>query len=250
MNSVILCNIENMLTTRGLKIIYKSLTKSEVDTVCCLIAAIPKDFVKNVTLSWDSKRDILVKANVPTLIYWCNFDYNSRDHNKLLKKCQKNTSPILEKCLQTVKVHGIHNFDRIIIIVRRTKHQIVDIKKNHKHTTAIIYNKQRLDIFSSAYFKFNILKHVLVPKHIVLSMKELRDITIKYGHGEIPPSMNDISDFISKMPSISVYDPVVRILGGISPINKSNLCTGTVFKIQRNNNDDISYRKVKHDLGL
>jgi len=50
--------------------------------------------------------------------------------------------------------------------------------------------------------QFNILKHVLVPDHRVMSEKEVKEILLKY---------NIIS--ISLLPDISRFDPVARVIG-------------------------------------
>jgi|TARA_Y100000310_G_C20416135_1_gene684414 DNA-directed RNA polymerase subunit H len=71
----------------------------------------------------------------------------------------------------------------------------------------------------------NILKHVLVPEHTVLSKDEKQKL------------LDDLKISESQLPSISIKDPVVMLLKTIA---------GDVIKIIRKsgNNTHTSYRRV------
>lgn len=66
-----------------------------------------------------------------------------------------------------------------------------------------------VNIINMKMFLFNILEHVLVPKHRILSNKEKDDVYEQY---------NIIND--SEMPEISRFDPVAKIIG----IKPGQLC--------------------------
>jgi DNA-directed RNA polymerase subunit H (RpoH/RPB5) len=50
--------------------------------------------------------------------------------------------------------------------------------------------------------QFNILKHVIVPEHRVMTDKEVKDIMVKYN-----------ITHTNQLPDISRFDPVARVIG-------------------------------------
>ena len=86
-------------------------------------------------------------------------------------------------------------------ISSQTKKKIQEIK-----------NELLIEIFTLSELTVNIIEHELVPKHILLSLKEKEDLLKRYR----------IKD--SQLPKILMSDPVARYLG---------LKRGDVVKIER-----------------
>tara|TARA_Y100000816_G_C26093740_1_gene578390 strand:- start:1586 stop:2212 length:627 start_codon:yes stop_codon:yes gene_type:complete len=95
--------------------------------------------------------------------------------------------------------------DELLIIVKD------DINDSIKNMLIHIWNSQKIFItmISIKRLQYNILKHNLVPEHIILTEEEKKDVKKKY---------NVIED--SKFPEISRFDPVSVIIG----LRPDNLC--------------------------
>ena len=95
--------------------------------------------------------------------------------------------------------------DELLIIVKD------DINDSIKNMLIHIWNSQKIFItmISIKRLQYNILKHNLVPEHIILTEEEKKDDKKKY---------NVIED--SKFPEISRFDPVSVIIG----LRPDNLC--------------------------
>jgi DNA-directed RNA polymerase subunit H (RpoH/RPB5) len=88
--------------------------------------------------------------------------------------------------------------DTLFIIIKDEPNETIINELKHiwesEGIFIIIENIKRL--------QFNILKHVLVPKHRVMSEKEVKEIMIKYN-------ITNTNQF----PDISRFDPVARVIG-------------------------------------
>lgn len=95
--------------------------------------------------------------------------------------------------------------DELLIIVKD------DINDSIKNMLIHIWNSQKIFItmISIKRLQYNILKHNLVPEHIILTEEEKNDVKKKH---------NVIED--SKFPEISRFDPVSVIIG----LRPDNLC--------------------------
>ena len=95
--------------------------------------------------------------------------------------------------------------DELLIIVKD------DINDSIKNILIHIWNTQKIfvSIISLKRLQYNILKHVLVPEHIIMTEEEKNDVKKKY---------NIIND--SKFPEISRFDPVSYTIG----LRPGNLC--------------------------
>ena len=96
-------------------------------------------------------------------------------------------------------VKNIHeetkNLKTLIIIVLNGKANS-SVKKELKNETY-----KYVEIFERKHLIFNISKHVLVPKHILLTGEEKKDIMEKY---------NTLED---QLPKIKITDPMAKYLG-------------------------------------
>ena len=95
--------------------------------------------------------------------------------------------------------------DELLIIVKD------DINDSIKNILIHIWNTQKIfvSIISLKRLQYNILKHELVPKHIIMTEEEKNDIKKMY---------NILHD--SKFPEISRFDPVAYTIG----LRPDNLC--------------------------
>ena len=127
------------------------------------------------------------------------------------------------------KLHKLQNFDTInsnIILI--TEQQFINKKttlfKLNLPDDSFVTNTY-VRLFPAEHIRFNILDHILVPKHKVLSKEEIEELCEFY----------DSPKFIDKLPIMNIHDPVCRYLGGKD---------GTVYKIIYNDNS-IKYRIVR-----
>ena len=92
----------------------------------------------------------------------------------------------------------LSNEDELIII---SKNKINDTLRNTMKQTFIV-DKRFYNIYNLNDYLFNILKHILIPPHRILSEEEKKKIIIKYN-------ITNMSQF----PEISRFDPVAQALG-------------------------------------
>ena len=92
----------------------------------------------------------------------------------------------------------LSNDDELIII---SKDKINDTLRNTIKQTFIM-EKRFYNIYNLNDYLFNILTHVLIPPHRILSETEKKEIIIKYN-------VTNMSQF----PEISRFDPVAQALG-------------------------------------
>ena len=92
----------------------------------------------------------------------------------------------------------LSNEDELIII---SKNKINDTLRNTMKQ-AFITDKRFYNIYNLNDYLFNILKHILIPPHRILSEEEKKEIIIKYN-------ITNMSQF----PEISRFDPVAQALG-------------------------------------
>ena len=92
----------------------------------------------------------------------------------------------------------LNKTDELLIIVKD------DINDSIKNTLIQLWEQQNIfiSIISLKRLQYNILNHVLVPKHIIMSNEEKNDIKKRY---------NIVND--SKFPEISRFDPVATVIG-------------------------------------
>lgn len=114
---------------------------------------------------------------------------------------------------------------------RKLSHCIVLCDSKHKNVDKLIYYdtidpKRTVEIFEKNAMLINITKHVLVPKHRVLSEEERTELFERYH----------IQDN-SQLPKMTLSDPISRYYG---------LKKGQVVEITRNEdlNKHVSYRIV------
>jgi DNA-directed RNA polymerase I, II, and III subunit RPABC1 len=95
--------------------------------------------------------------------------------------------------------------DTLIIVIKQEPHEpLLNILKQiweQENIFIMIYNLERL--------QFNILEHVYVPKHVILTPEEAADVKKRY---------NIIKD--TELPEISRFDPVAQAIG----IRPGQLC--------------------------
>lgn len=96
--------------------------------------------------------------------------------------------------------------DELLIIIK--DQNINDTLEEFMKLTYIKYNIY-VNIINMKLFLFNLLEHVLVPEHKILSQKEKADVYEQY---------NIIGD--SEIPEISRFDPVAKTIG----IRPGQLC--------------------------
>ena len=92
----------------------------------------------------------------------------------------------------------LSNEDELIIV---SKNKINDTLRNTMKQT-FITDKRFYNIYNLNDYLFNILKHILIPPHRILSEEEKKEIIIKYN-------ITNMSQF----PEISRFDPVAQALG-------------------------------------
>ena len=92
----------------------------------------------------------------------------------------------------------LSNEDELIIV---SKNKINDTLRNTMKQ-AFITDKRFYNIYNLNDYLFNILKHILIPPHRILSEEEKKEIIIKYN-------ITNMSQF----PEISRFDPVAQALG-------------------------------------
>jgi len=92
----------------------------------------------------------------------------------------------------------LNKTDELLIIVKD------DINDSIKNTLIQLWEQQNIfiSIISLKRLQYNILNHVLVPEHIIMSNEEKNDIKKQY---------NIVND--SKFPEISRFDPVATVIG-------------------------------------
>ena len=92
----------------------------------------------------------------------------------------------------------LNKTDELLIIVKD------DINDSIKNTLIQLWEQQNIfiSIISLKRLQYNILNHVLVPEHIIMSNEEKNDIKKRY---------NIVDD--SKFPQISIFDPVATVIG-------------------------------------
>tara|TARA_Y100000004_G_C8856164_1_gene386943 strand:+ start:179 stop:802 length:624 start_codon:yes stop_codon:yes gene_type:complete len=92
----------------------------------------------------------------------------------------------------------LNKTDELLIIVKD------DINDSIKNTLIQLWEQQNIfiSIISLKRLQYNILNHVLVPEHIIMSNEEKNDIKKRY---------NIVND--SKFPEISRFDPVATVIG-------------------------------------
>jgi|TARA_Y100000389_G_C17464714_1_gene524552 DNA-directed RNA polymerase subunit H (RpoH/RPB5) len=92
----------------------------------------------------------------------------------------------------------LNKTDELLIIVKD------DINDSIKNTLIQLWEQQNIfiSIISLKRLQYNILNHVLVPEHIIMSNEEKNDIKSRY---------NIVND--SKFPQISRFDPVATVIG-------------------------------------
>ena len=92
----------------------------------------------------------------------------------------------------------LNKTDELLIIVKD------DINDSIKNTLIQLWEQQNIfiSIISLKRLQYNILNHVLVPEHIIMSNEEKNDIKNRY---------NIVND--SKFPEISRFDPVATVIG-------------------------------------
>ena len=92
----------------------------------------------------------------------------------------------------------LNKTDELLIIVKD------DINDSIKNTLIQLWEQQNIfiSIISLKRLQYNILNHVLVPEHIIMSNEEKNDIKKRY---------NIVDD--SKFPQISRFDPVATVIG-------------------------------------
>ena len=92
----------------------------------------------------------------------------------------------------------LNKTDELLIIVKD------DINDSIKNTLIQLWDQQNIfiSIISLKRLQYNILNHVLVPEHIIMSNEEKNDIKSRY---------NIVND--SKFPQISRFDPVATVIG-------------------------------------
>tara|TARA_B100000401_G_C52722118_1_gene679167 strand:- start:235 stop:858 length:624 start_codon:yes stop_codon:yes gene_type:complete len=92
----------------------------------------------------------------------------------------------------------LNKTDELLIIVKD------DINDSIKNTLIQLWEQQNIfiSIISLKRLQYNILNHVLVPEHIIMSNEEKNDIKKRY---------NIVDD--SKFPEISRFDPVATVIG-------------------------------------
>ena len=75
--------------------------------------------------------------------------------------------------------------------------------------------------------EFNVIDHILVPKHVIMSNEEVKDLLAKYN----------IS--LKQLPAISIKDPAIK---------QMDIEAGNVIKILRNSavGKSVYYRVVKN----
>lgn len=88
--------------------------------------------------------------------------------------------------------------DDLIIIIKDEPNEALQ----KLQTSIFIHDKIFITIINIERLQFNILNHVLVPKHILLSKEEKEEIFGKFN-------INNKED----IPEISRYDPVSQVLG-------------------------------------
>lgn len=92
----------------------------------------------------------------------------------------------------------LNKTDELLIIVKD------DINDSIKNTLIQLWEQQNIfiSIISLKRLQYNVLNHVLVPEHIIMSNEEKNDIKSRY---------NIVND--SKFPQISRFDPVATVIG-------------------------------------
>lgn len=103
----------------------------------------------------------------------------------------------------------LHKDDTLFVIVRTDINDTLTSKLVHLWETDKIF----VVMVSIKRLQFNILKHVLVPKHIVISEEEEKRVMKRFNISEK-----------SEFPDISRFDPVAQVIG---------LRPGNVVKIER-----------------
>jgi DNA-directed RNA polymerase subunit H (RpoH/RPB5) len=152
--------------------------------------------------------------------------------NKKIKKLDK---IVIEEIFD-----NILKFDDILIIFFKKKISVKEMKQtlktieNEKYKHLILITKikfnsyinnelkkieQYLEVFLFKNFHINIIKHVLVPKHVLLNEEDNKKIIQKFGR--------------NKLPQIKFHDPISRYF---------NCQVGDIFKIYRKN--EIYFRIV------
>lgn len=137
----------------------------------------------------------------------------------------KNTLSIMKKVIEEKAVHqkSIRRCFLVIVVHQNAKDQAVNTGMEVDNCYCQVFTKSQLII--------NITKHVLVPKHILLSDRQKRAVLNKYRVEE------------SKLPIIEANDPVARYLGmmkyDVVQIHRPSETTGIY----------ISYRICKPEIG-
>jgi len=154
--------------------------------------------------------------------------------NKKIKKLDKITIEDI--------FNNILKFDNILIVFFKNKISVKEMKQTlkmienqeYKHLiliTKIKFNsyinnelkkiEEYLEVFLFKNFHINIIKHVLVPKHVLLNEEDNKKMILKFGR--------------YKLPQIKFNDPISRYF---------NCQVGDIFKIYRK--DEIYFRIVSN----
>jgi DNA-directed RNA polymerase subunit H (RpoH/RPB5) len=93
--------------------------------------------------------------------------------------------------------HFIENEDILVIIIKEELNDTMQETIRKKQKFEWLKNNRLIIIFSLPRLQINILKHEMVPKHIII--KEVDDVKLQF---------NIVDD--SKFPEISRFDPVAQ----------------------------------------
>ena len=166
--------------------------------------------------------DILRMALVPTLVARLDDDIRLNKMSAVLSAV--NTA---KKLTGTQEIKAMN----VILVAPRKSMRV----KQHR---SLITEDGHVQLIPIERLMYNALRHTLVPKHIHMSMDELK----KHAGGK-----ERIHDFVEAMQHIGLHDPINVLLGGI-PGKHSSI--GSVYEIRRNDiTSSIAYRRVVADYG-
>lgn len=143
----------------------------------------------------------------------------------ICKKCRCND---LKKIVLNLYPEVLDKDDELIIICKE-KVQITNTKDNLKKTINHFWDKHNyyIQLFQIDALMIDITQHKLVPVHTILTDSEVKEVLKRYN------------TTIDKLPIISKYDPVSKVIG---------LRPGQVCQILRRSitaGDDIYYRRCE-----
>lgn len=132
------------------------------------------------------------------------------------------------------KNFGKNEFKNIVSNIQKSYHQdikiLIILRENENSAVRNEMNKiqnKNIEIFLQKNLTFNITKHELVPKHVLLNENEIQEVIDKYN---TPKNM---------FPKMNSDDPVAKYYGAKS---------GDMFKIYRKSHSvgkTIAYRMIK-----